>query len=56
MTGQPAIALPLHVDADGLPIGVQLVAAPAVRTCCCVWPRSWRPRRRGRTAVRPCRR
>ncbi|MFI6166377.1 amidase [Nocardia sp. NPDC051052] len=27
-TGQPAITLPLHVDADGLPIGVQLVAAP----------------------------
>ncbi|MFI6166450.1 amidase [Nocardia sp. NPDC051052] len=26
--GQPAISLPLHVDADGLPIGVQLVAAP----------------------------
>ncbi|WP_405162840.1 amidase family protein [Nocardia sp. NBC_01499] len=27
-TGQPAITLPLHVGADGLPIGVQLVAAP----------------------------
>jgi amidase len=27
MTGQPAISLPLHRSADGLPVGVQLVAA-----------------------------
>jgi amidase len=27
VTGQPAISLPLHWDANGLPIGVQLVAA-----------------------------
>ncbi len=27
VTGQPAISLPLHVNEDGLPIGVQLVAA-----------------------------
>jgi amidase len=27
VTGQPAISLPLHVNAQGLPIGVQLVAA-----------------------------
>ncbi len=27
MTGQPAISLPLHWSADGLPIGVQFVAA-----------------------------
>lgn len=27
ITGQPAISLPLHWSADGLPIGVQLVAA-----------------------------
>jgi len=27
MTGQPAICLPLHVTASGLPVGVQLVAA-----------------------------
>ncbi|OCF86500.1 amidase [Nocardia brasiliensis] len=27
-TGQPAISLPLHTTADGLPIGIQLVAAP----------------------------
>lgn len=29
ITGQPAISLPLHQSAEGLPIGVQLVAAPA---------------------------
>jgi amidase len=28
ITGQPAVSLPLHVSADGLPVGVQLVAAP----------------------------
>lgn len=28
VTGQPAISLPLHWGDDGLPIGVQLVAAP----------------------------
>jgi amidase len=27
MSGQPAISLPLHWNAAGLPIGVQLVAA-----------------------------
>jgi amidase len=27
MTGQPAISLPLHWSADGLPVGVQLIAA-----------------------------
>lgn len=27
VTGQPAISLPLHASADGLPVGVQLVAA-----------------------------
>ena len=27
-TGQPAISLPMHWNADGLPIGVQLVAPP----------------------------
>jgi amidase len=27
VTGQPAISLPLHWNADGLPIGIQLIAA-----------------------------
>jgi amidase len=27
ITGQPAISLPLYWNADGLPIGIQLVAA-----------------------------
>jgi amidase len=27
ISGQPAISLPLHWTADGLPMGVQLVAA-----------------------------
>ena len=28
-TGQPAVSLPLHWTEDGLPVGVQLIAAPA---------------------------
>lgn len=28
MSGQPALSLPVHCDADGLPVGAQLVAAP----------------------------
>ena len=27
VTGNPAISLPLHITASGLPVGVQLVAA-----------------------------
>jgi amidase len=28
ITGQPAISLPMHVSASGLPVGVQIVAGP----------------------------
>jgi amidase len=28
VTGQPAVSLPLYRNGEGLPIGVQLVAAP----------------------------
>lgn len=28
ITGQPAISLPVHLSAGGLPVGVQLMAAP----------------------------
>lgn len=28
LTGQPAISLPLHWSEDGLPVGIQLIAAP----------------------------
>jgi amidase len=29
VTGQPAVSLPLHQSETGLPVGVQLVGAPA---------------------------
>ena len=29
LTGMPAVSLPLHVTADGLPVGVMIAARPA---------------------------
>jgi uncharacterized repeat protein (TIGR01451 family) len=51
-SGQPAISLPLHWSVEGLPIGVQLVAAYGRETSCCVWPPSSRRRGRGRSGGR----
>ena len=36
VTGQPAVSVPV-TTAGGLPVGAQLVAAPAARTCCSRW-------------------
>ncbi|MEM7254134.1 MAG: amidase [Pseudomonadota bacterium] len=53
VTGQPAISLPLHWTASGLPIGVQFVAAPgrddvlitlaAQLEQACAWQNRWPP-------------
>ena len=56
MTGQPAVSLPLHWSADGLPVGVQLVAAYGREACLCGSPPSWRRPRRGLAGGRPSRR
>ena len=45
MAGAPAISLPLHWNADGLPIGVAAHGArTAAKTCCCASPRNSRRR------------
>ena len=55
LTGQPAISLPLHWNADGLPIGVQLVAALRPRGRAVAPGRAARDRRvRGPTDIRRC--
>jgi hypothetical protein len=51
ITGQPAISLPLHWSADGLPVGVQLVAAYGREDLQLRWPPSWSRRALGPTAA-----
>ena len=48
-TGQPAISLPLHQSATGLPIGMQLVGRRKARPGSCGWrpPSKWPFRGRG---------
>lgn len=41
LTGTPAMSVPLHWTASGLPLGAQFIAAPAGRGCCYAWPVSW---------------
>ena len=40
--GFPAASVPAGTSTEGLPLGVQLAAAPAARRCCCRWPASSR--------------
>ena len=42
LVGFPAASVPAGTSAEGLPLGVQLAAAPAARRCCCRWPASSR--------------
>ena len=41
MSGQPAISLPLHRNAEGLPIGIQLAAAYGPRMSSFALPPDW---------------
>lgn len=46
-TGQPAISLPLHVTAYGLPVGISWSPRPAGKICSCRSLRNWRSRHPG---------
>ena len=41
ISGQPAISLPLHLDTDGLPIGIHSSPPTAGRTSSYAWPPNW---------------
>ena len=54
VTGQPAMNVPLHWNAAGVPIGVHFQARLGEEATLFRLAASWRPRARGAIAARPC--
>lgn len=51
LTGRPAISVPMHWTASGLPLGIQLVGPLGPTGYCSSWPPGWRKHDRGSTAT-----